>query len=152
VKGTGEGLLLLFLIVYTFEVNAINQEGQPCSIWVTGAILYQSIVMICNLQLIFQSHIHTFWSVFLQFLSVISFFGVYYLLNLFQDVPELFATFYYLWSANQFYFLIIFELQITFFYEKLQMYFWDMSTKYIFKMRGRRGSLQRFMLRQSQVD
>lgn len=152
IQGIIKALFLLFLISYTFEENAVNDDGNPASLWVTGCILYSSVVILCNMQLMFQSHLHMIWSLFIQTLSILSFFFIYYIENLFPRISELYGTFYYLWTTPQFYFLTTFVIIAIFLVQKIKQQIFMVRKKIQENKGKRRASLSDFLTKKkSQV-
>lgn len=62
-------------------------------------IIYGSIVMLVNFELLYVTNSHSIFSFILIFGSIALYYGVYAIENYLEFVPVLRGTFYYLWAT-----------------------------------------------------
>lgn len=49
-------------MIDTFEITSASPNGQPASFWLVGIIVYGVVVIIANVEIMFQTNIHTVYS------------------------------------------------------------------------------------------
>jgi len=74
-----QGALLLFCSYIT--LNTENHDGDPGSLLISGQFVFGAIVFIVNIKVLISSYLFNFWQVLWIFLSIFSFFIIFYLLN-----------------------------------------------------------------------
>jgi hypothetical protein len=95
--------------MYTLEgTGSSDKMGQPSCLWVSGNIVYALVVIMANTKIAYQTNTHTIMSSLLIFLSIMSFFVVYGIENLFEYFPNLYLTWTMMMTIPSFYVLILF--------------------------------------------
>lgn len=108
IYGGLQALFIFFLTAFSFEKRSLNPSGQTASFWVVGMIIYGSIVMLVNFEILYQTNTHSVFSLALVFGSIALYYGIYVIENYLDFVPVLRGTFYYLWATTQYYFVLFF--------------------------------------------
>lgn len=112
--GVSIALLLNFMTMYMIEGDRTNdQYGNPSCLWVTGNIIYAYIVIMINVKIFYDTNTHTVVSICLQVLSILSFFFVYGLEQLFSYFPQLYLTWQYMVKIPAYNFLAVFFIMFT---------------------------------------
>jgi hypothetical protein len=98
------------LTIFTLEGAhpAYDQRGFPSCLAVSGTLVYGQVVIVANSKLAFSTHAHTIWSTLMFFLSILSFFLIYYIENLWSWIPQLWGTFNYALIIPSFHFTGLF--------------------------------------------
>jgi len=115
VYGIFQAFFLCFLPVLTLEGPPCSHDlfGQPSSIWITGTLIYGLVVIVVNIKLLFSVHNHTFMSFLVNFLSIASFYVMFYVENTLDFVPQLNHTFFNAMIIPSYYLLICFFILFT---------------------------------------
>ena len=92
VYGIFQSLVVFYIGFVTFNWSPNPTTGKIGDIWLSGSFIYAAIVIFANTRVLFDSHSHTGWSLVILFLSVASFFFVFWFENLFKG-NELFGLF-----------------------------------------------------------
>lgn len=108
IYGTSQGVIMLYMILDSFENTISNKDGQTSSFWVIGILVYSSVTIIANVEVMFHSNQHTLYSFFLQIASILLFFFVYYIESETPSIDELFKTFHFVLATPIFYVLLVF--------------------------------------------
>eukprot|EP00347_Sterkiella_histriomuscorum_P008769 403343827 len=116
---TCKAVLIMFLLAWTFE-NSLNRKGQTSSFWVYGMIVYSIIVILVNVEILFQTNNHNFVSIIIFIGSIASFYAVYAVENTLDLVPTLQGTFFFIWISPQYYLVIIFMVLLQLFVQMTQ--------------------------------
>jgi magnesium-transporting ATPase (P-type) len=69
-----QGILIMFLVLYTFEVGTIR-NGQLSGLVLEGNYVYYAIIVVVNIKVLISSFQYTWWMMFWIFGSII----LYYL-------------------------------------------------------------------------
>ena len=103
----GQAALMVFLVTWTFS-ESVNTQGQSASFWVNGMMVYCCVVMLANMEVLFQSNNYNWVTFFLNFGSSATFFIVYAVESELSIIPTLWGTFFYFWVTPTFYLILIF--------------------------------------------
>lgn len=122
IYGISQGVIILYMIIDTFEGQTSNLDGRTSSFWVLGILVYCCVVIIANVEVMFQSNVHTVHSFIFQIISILLFFLMYYIENLINKIDEVFQTFTYIWSTPVFFIVIFFVIGIVVIYKKIVFY------------------------------
>jgi len=88
-----EGLILLVIVDYTMNFGAIGDGiGYTSSFWINGNIVLQVVVLATNLKILVFATEFSLALISVIFLSIVSFFGTYFLFN-FWTGSDLYGTF-----------------------------------------------------------
>ena len=82
------------------------EKGFPGCFWYSGTAVYAMVVIVVNLYIVKRTNTHTVVSTALISLSIISFFIVLYLENLFPMFEQVYRIFPYFTGDSKFYFII----------------------------------------------
>jgi phospholipid-transporting ATPase len=108
IKGVFIGMmdaLVITLAVYggLDGIRIDYENGYPGCFWYSGTAVYALVVIVVNLYIVKRSHVHTYFSTALISLSIISFFVVLYLENLFPMFEPVYRIFPYILGNWKFY-------------------------------------------------
>ena len=92
-----------------FLITFFPYDKQGGSLWMEGNFSYVGVVTLANVKVLTDTTSHTFISFFWAVISVVVFFLVYYILNLFPDIV-LYGSFGELITSREFYMGMLFML------------------------------------------
>jgi hypothetical protein len=61
-----------------------NSDGKELHLWSMGTLTYSIVVMVANMTILYASNTHTVFNVTIVTLSILSFFVIWWLENMFQ--------------------------------------------------------------------
>lgn len=96
----------MFLSFYTIDGSA-NASGELGSLTLDGNFVFCALVIIVNVKILINSYQYTFPAVFLIFLSIASFFVVYYLLCTWASY-QVGGEFYHMFTSVTSYLTLLF--------------------------------------------
>lgn len=85
--------------------ESANVSGQAINLWGLGTLTYANVVIVANCTLLFATNTHSIWSLLITFLSIFSFFVVWYIENLFPFFDPLYKGFSHVMRIPFIYFL-----------------------------------------------
>ena len=86
-------------LVYLFNFHFILQpgtallDGKDIGFWVVGHVVYGTCVMVANLVILFKFNNYTGWGEVLCFASMVCYFTIFFLENLFTMFPQVYLIF-----------------------------------------------------------
>jgi hypothetical protein len=113
----------------------VNAHGYSASFWVNGMMVYCAIVILANMEVLFQSNNYNWVTLFVNLGSSATFFLVYAVESNLDWIPNLYGTFFYFWETAQFYLLLIFLVITQIF---IQATFRDI-TKMVYEYKDKKG-------------
>jgi len=81
--GTLQSILLYFVSFYGFTYSISMTSGNGGDMLLEGMYIYGGVVILCNVQILFDSHLHSFYSLLFNFASTGSFYVIFYAMSLF---------------------------------------------------------------------
>ena len=91
VLGINQSILVYYISFIVFNW-APGEKGKLGDIWLTGAFVYLSVVILANTRILFDLNTHTWFSCTISIISISAFFVFFYLENLWKPC-ELFGLF-----------------------------------------------------------
>jgi hypothetical protein len=70
-----------------------NSQGKEGDLWTSGQIAYGAVVIIANIKLLASFNIYTGWGEVIIFLSILTYFIVYYIESVIIELNYLYGTF-----------------------------------------------------------
>ena len=78
---------MIWFCFIPFE-ETVGKDGEvEGDVWISGAIVYAAVVMLANFRLLNSFNNYTFWGELLIFLSILSYFVLFYIENLYILFP-----------------------------------------------------------------
>lgn len=119
--GICQTLALQIIGFYSLEGgHALYDDfGQPSSLWVTGTHIYGMVVIMVNMKVAYSTHSHTIYSTLIVFLSIASFYVMFFIESQISFFKQLYGVFNYAMRIPAFYLICAFFILSTAFTERL---------------------------------
>ncbi len=88
------GFFLFIFCFYEEDGPIVDANRKNGSFWIDGTMVYAAIVLVVNLRIAYITNNHSWASTTLLILSILSFWGWFYVENLFSYFPTLYNVFY----------------------------------------------------------
>ena len=103
IKGILVGLMITLLVFCSLNGFEIQSTGYNGSFWLSSAVLYGIVVIDANIFILQQSSTHTWPSLALIFASIVSYFFLFWLENLFPWSGPMYSIFNHTMSYGRIY-------------------------------------------------
>jgi hypothetical protein len=77
-----QSALVFYVSFETFNWNYSTKNGQTGDLWLEGTFAYGAVVILTNMTILYSSFSHYTWSVLMIFMSVGSFFVIFFLFSM----------------------------------------------------------------------
>mmetsp|Transcript_29097 Transcript_29097/g.21639 ORF Transcript_29097/g.21639 Transcript_29097/m.21639 type:complete len:144 (+) Transcript_29097:1177-1608(+) len=108
-----QSAILFYFIFYTFSYSFSLTHGNTGDLLMSGTYAFGAIVIICNMQILYDTHSHYHFTIMSVTASMISFYVIFYLMNLIW-VFEIYGYFWEMLSFPIFHIWNLFSLLVIF--------------------------------------
>lgn len=103
----------MFVCQYSLE-HTVTPGGKKLGFWMAGSVVFAATVIIANLKILESSYLHSFFSLALIFLSILSYFAVFAVMNLVPGGSATYGIFSTTFKAPMSWYTLIFSALIVF--------------------------------------
>jgi hypothetical protein len=107
----------MFACQYSLE-HTVTPSGRSLGFWMAGSVVFAATVIIANLKILESSHIHALPSITLIFLSIVSYYVIFVVMNLIPTESYLYGVFNITFDAPMTWLSLFFASMIVFTFDQ----------------------------------